>query len=100
MGRGGRPACDLLLCRPVRARPPTPPPHTHTAPAPAPPWPRSQFKDHLKKAEAVSEFAKSKSIAEQRRFLPVYSVREEMMQVGRGGADGAGRGWAAGVKAA
>lgn len=40
-----------------------------------------QFKDHLKKAEAVSEFAKSKTIAEQRRFLPVYGVREEMLQV-------------------
>jgi pre-mRNA-splicing factor ATP-dependent RNA helicase DHX38/PRP16 len=43
----------------------------------------SKFKDHLKKAEAVSEFAKSKTIAEQRRFLPVYGVREEMLQVGR-----------------
>ncbi|KAL4449004.1 hypothetical protein ABPG77_007721 [Micractinium sp. CCAP 211/92] len=41
----------------------------------------SKFKDHLKKAEAISEFAKSKSIAEQRRFLPVYTVREEMLQV-------------------
>ena len=40
-----------------------------------------QFKDHLKKSEAVSEFAKSKTIAEQRRFLPVYSVREELLQV-------------------
>jgi hypothetical protein len=42
-----------------------------------------QFKDHLKKAEAVSEFAKNKTIAEQRRFLPVYGVREEMLQVGK-----------------
>lgn len=45
-----------------------------------------QFKDHLKRAEAVSEFAKSKTIAEQRRFLPVYGVREEMLQVGGWGA--------------
>lgn len=43
-----------------------------------------QFKDHLKKAEAVSEFAKTKTIAEQRRFLPVYGVREELLQVGWG----------------
>jgi len=40
-----------------------------------------QFKAHMKKSEAVSEFAKSKTIAEQRKFLPVYSVRDEMMQV-------------------
>ena len=43
--------------------------------------PSPQFKDHLKKAEAVSEFAKTKTIAEQRRFLPVYQVREELLQV-------------------
>lgn len=41
-----------------------------------------QFKTHLKKNEAVSEFAKTLTIAEQRKFLPVYSVREELMQVG------------------
>ena len=43
---------------------------------------KAQFKSHLnKKSEAVSEFSKTKTIAEQRRFLPVYSVREELMQV-------------------
>ena len=67
----------LHLCAPL---------HCASRPA-APPraalhWP--QFKDHLKKAEAVSEFAKNKTIAEQRRFLPVYGVREEMLQVGAG----------------
>lgn len=31
--------------------------------------------------QAQSEFAKNKSIAEQRRFLPVYTVREELLQV-------------------
>lgn len=31
--------------------------------------------------QAQSEFAKTKSIAEQRRFLPVYTVREELLQV-------------------
>ena len=43
-----------------------------------------QFKDHMKKSEAQSEFAKNKTLAEQRRFLPVYGVREEMMPVGAG----------------
>ena len=38
-----------------------------------------QFKAHMKKSEAVSEFAKTKTIAEQRKFLPVYTVRDEMM---------------------
>ena len=33
----------------------------------------------------MSDFAKNKTIAEQRRFLPVYGVREEMLQVGAGG---------------
>jgi len=42
---------------------------------------KSQFKSHMKKSEAVSEFAKSKTMAEQRKYLPVYSVRDEMMQV-------------------
>lgn len=34
-----------------------------------------------KKTEAVSEFAKSKTIKEQREYLPVYSVRDELMTV-------------------
>lgn len=34
-----------------------------------------------KKQEAVSEFAKSKTIKEQREFLPVFSVRDELMNV-------------------
>lgn len=42
---------------------------------------KSQFRTHLKKSEAVSEFAMTKTIAEQRRFLPVYGVRDEMLQV-------------------
>ena len=41
---------------------------------------RSQFRTHLKKSEAASEFAKNKTLAEQRRFLPVYGVREELLQ--------------------
>lgn len=43
---------------------------------------KSQFQMHLKKkSQAVSEFAKTKTIAEQRKFLPVYSVREELLQM-------------------
>ena len=43
----------------------------------------SQFLTHLKKKnEANSEFSRTKTIAQQRRSLPVYHVREELMQVG------------------
>lgn len=35
----------------------------------------------MKKGEAVSDFAKSKSMAEQRQYLPIFSVREELLQV-------------------
>lgn len=42
---------------------------------------RSQFRTHLKKSVAMSDFAKNKTLAEQRRFLPVYGVREELLQV-------------------
>ena len=34
-----------------------------------------------KKNEAVSEFAKSKTIKEQREYLPIFSVKEELMTV-------------------
>lgn len=34
-----------------------------------------------KKNEAVSDFAKSKTIKEQREYLPVYSVRDELLTV-------------------
>ncbi|XVE91093.1 hypothetical protein DITRI_Ditri20bG0127800 [Diplodiscus trichospermus] len=40
-----------------------------------------KFAQHLKKGEAASEFAKSKSMAEQRQYLPIYSVRDELLQV-------------------
>jgi pre-mRNA-splicing factor ATP-dependent RNA helicase DHX38/PRP16 len=44
----------------------------------------SQFASHLKdKSDAVSAFAKNKTIKEQREFLPVFSVREELLQVVR-----------------
>lgn len=42
---------------------------------------KSQFKTHLKKSEAASEFSRTKTIAQQRRALPVYTVRDELLQV-------------------
>jgi pre-mRNA-splicing factor ATP-dependent RNA helicase DHX38/PRP16 len=41
----------------------------------------SQYATHLKKQEAVSAFAMNKSIKEQREYLPVFDVHEELMQV-------------------
>jgi hypothetical protein len=41
----------------------------------------NQFKSHLKKSEAASEFSRTKTIAQQRRSLPVYTVRDELLQV-------------------
>lgn len=44
----------------------------------------SGFASHMKndeKSKAVSDFAKQKSIREQREFLPVYSVRQELLNV-------------------
>ena len=31
--------------------------------------------------QAASEFAKTKTLAQQRQFLPVYTVRDELLQV-------------------
>ncbi|XP_057530886.1 pre-mRNA-splicing factor ATP-dependent RNA helicase DEAH7 [Amaranthus tricolor] len=41
----------------------------------------AKFAQHLKKDEAVSDFAKTKTMAEQRQYLPIYSVRDELLQV-------------------
>ncbi|CAI7904564.1 unnamed protein product, partial [Closterium sp. NIES-53] len=41
-----------------------------------------KFADHMKSTGgAASDFAKNKSIAEQRMYLPIYSVRDELLQV-------------------
>ncbi|XP_062584815.1 pre-mRNA-splicing factor ATP-dependent RNA helicase PRP16-like [Saccostrea cucullata] len=41
-----------------------------------------KFADLLKeKTEAVSDFAKRKTIADQRRYLPIYAVRNELLNV-------------------
>ncbi|KAJ3205103.1 DEAH-box RNA helicase prp16 [Entophlyctis luteolus] len=42
----------------------------------------SQFSTHLKqKSDAVSVFATSKTMTEQRQFLPAFAVREDLLQV-------------------
>lgn len=41
-----------------------------------------------KGGEAVSEFAMTKTIAQQRQYLPIYSVRDELLQVSFGFVDG------------
>ncbi|KAI9008391.1 P-loop containing nucleoside triphosphate hydrolase protein [Gaertneriomyces semiglobifer] len=44
----------------------------------------SKFASHLKdQSDAVSAFARSKTLREQREFLPVFSVREELLRVVR-----------------
>lgn len=41
-----------------------------------------QFHDHLAdKSEAVSEFAKRNTMKQQREFLPVYAVKEELLKI-------------------
>ena len=42
----------------------------------------SQFADHMsKKNEAVSSFAMSKTIKQQREYLPIFAVRQELMRI-------------------
>jgi pre-mRNA-splicing factor ATP-dependent RNA helicase DHX38/PRP16 len=39
----------------------------------------SQFATHLKKAEGASEFSRTRTIKQQREYLPAFAVREELM---------------------
>ncbi|XP_023547917.1 pre-mRNA-splicing factor ATP-dependent RNA helicase DEAH7 [Cucurbita pepo subsp. pepo] len=41
----------------------------------------AKFAQHMKKGEAVSDFAKSNTLAQQRQYLPIYSVRDDLLQV-------------------
>lgn len=41
----------------------------------------AKFAQHLKKDEAVSDFAKTKTLAQQRQYLPIFSIRDELLQV-------------------
>ncbi|KAK3046012.1 hypothetical protein LTS18_013492, partial [Coniosporium uncinatum] len=41
----------------------------------------SKFAEHLKKGEGQSAFSRSKSLHEQRQYLPAFAVRNELMNV-------------------
>lgn len=41
----------------------------------------SKFAEHLKKSDGASDFSKSKSLREQREYLPAFAVREELLRV-------------------
>ncbi len=42
----------------------------------------SQFSSHMKeKTDAMSTFSATKTITEQRRYLPAFAVREELLQI-------------------
>jgi pre-mRNA-splicing factor ATP-dependent RNA helicase DHX38/PRP16 len=43
----------------------------------------SAFAKHMTKNEAQSEFARNKSLQQQREYLPIYGVRAKLMQVVR-----------------
>ncbi|KAG2187165.1 hypothetical protein INT44_004837 [Umbelopsis vinacea] len=47
------------------------------------PTSESQFASHLKSGEAVSQFARTKTIQEQREFLPAFAVRESLLRIVR-----------------
>lgn len=41
-----------------------------------------KFAEHMKeKSEASSEFAKKKSILEQRQYLPIFAVQQELLSI-------------------
>ncbi|KAF3905528.1 hypothetical protein AA313_de0202395 [Arthrobotrys entomopaga] len=41
----------------------------------------NKFADHLKKSEGASEFSRSRTLREQREYLPAFAVREELLRV-------------------
>jgi pre-mRNA-splicing factor ATP-dependent RNA helicase DHX38/PRP16 len=41
----------------------------------------SGFAQHLKKNDGISDFSRSKTLQEQRQYLPAFAVREELMRV-------------------
>ena len=41
----------------------------------------SKFATHLKSSAGVSSFAKTRTLKEQREYLPAFACREELMQV-------------------
>lgn len=43
----------------------------------------SKFASHLKSSEAASDFARTRTMREQREYLPVFAVREDLLKVVR-----------------
>ncbi|KAG8527024.1 DEAH-box RNA helicase prp16 [Bacidia gigantensis] len=43
----------------------------------------NKFSEHLKKSQGQSVFSKSKTLQEQREFLPAFAVREDLLRVVR-----------------
>ncbi|PSK60491.1 hypothetical protein B9Z65_641 [Elsinoe australis] len=43
--------------------------------------PGSKFAEHMKKDEGQSDFSRSKSLREQREYLPAFAVREDLLRV-------------------
>ncbi|PWI75013.1 hypothetical protein PCL_08327 [Purpureocillium lilacinum] len=43
----------------------------------------NKFSEHMKKGEGASDFSQSKSLREQREFLPAFAVREDLLRVVR-----------------
>ncbi|KAK7969646.1 hypothetical protein PG996_001913 [Apiospora saccharicola] len=41
----------------------------------------NKFSEHLKKNEGASDFSQSKTLREQREFLPAFAVREDLLRV-------------------
>jgi len=41
----------------------------------------NKFSEHMKKAEGASNFSQSKTLREQREFLPAFAVREDLLRV-------------------
>ncbi|KAL2269848.1 hypothetical protein VTJ83DRAFT_2032 [Remersonia thermophila] len=41
----------------------------------------NKFSDHLKKSDGASDFSRTKTLQEQREFLPAFAVREDLMRV-------------------
>jgi pre-mRNA-splicing factor ATP-dependent RNA helicase DHX38/PRP16 len=41
----------------------------------------SKFAEHLKQSEGQSSFSRSKTLREQRQYLPAFAVREELLRV-------------------
>ena len=40
-----------------------------------------KFSEHMKEQAVVSEFARKKTLTQQRQYLPVFAVREELLKI-------------------